>query len=143
MKPLDKHLKPIALFLALIFLVSSCRVYHSKTVSVDEAVQSSKRIKVNSYNNEIFKFKQFQKEDGRLYGITRKNSYTAKKLSHQILGENIDRKYVNILLPDTLLKEIHLHDKTLSILIPVMIPISIIVGILITGGHSTAINFGE
>jgi hypothetical protein len=45
MKPLRKHLKLIALFLTVTFLVQSCTVYRYKVATTKDAVSSGDRVK--------------------------------------------------------------------------------------------------
>ena len=130
MKILRKHLKLISLFLSFTFLLQSCKVYQSRTVSADEASQSNKRIKVNSIRNDTYKFEELRKEDDKLYGIVKKKSSTAKHLSFQSYEEIDNGKYVKILLPDNIVKEIHLQNKTMSTVLNIAIPFLIIIGIM-------------
>ena len=130
MKTIRKHLKLIALFLSVVFLLQSCKVYQAKTVMLDEAIQSSGRVKVNSYRNDKYKFEQLIIEDGKLYGITKKKSLTAKKLSFQNHKEIDNSNDVKILLPDNIGKDIHLQNKTMSTVVSIAIPLLIIIGVL-------------
>lgn len=130
MKVVRKHLKLVALLLSVVFLLQSCKIYQTKTVMVDEAIQSSRRVKVITYRNDIYKFEQLTIEDGKLYGITKKKSFTAKKLSFQNQMEIDNSNYVKILLPDNIVKDIHLQNKTMSIVVPIAIPLVIIIGVL-------------
>ena len=83
-----KHLKLVALLLFVTFLVSSCKVYHSGTVSVDEAVSSFKEVKVKSYDNETYRFKRLGKRNGKLYGVAHRN-YAEHYLSSYIVDNTI------------------------------------------------------
>ena len=130
MKTIRKHLKLIALFFSFTFLLQSCKVYQTKTVTVDEAIQSSKRVKINTFRNDTYKFEELRKDDGKLYGITKKKSGTAKDLSFQGYEENANSKYVKILLPDTIVKEVYLQNKTMSTVISIAVPLLIIIGVL-------------
>jgi hypothetical protein len=130
MKTIRKHLKLIALLLSVVFLLQSCKVYQTKTVMVDEAIQSSGRVKVNSFRNDTYKFDKLGLEDGKLYGITKKKSLTAKKLSFQNHKDINNSKYLKILLPDNIVKEIHLQNKTMSTVVSIAIPLIIIIGVL-------------
>jgi len=35
-----KYLRPVALFLAIVFLFHCCKVYHKETVSVEQAINT-------------------------------------------------------------------------------------------------------
>ena len=141
MKLIRKHLKPIALFLAVVFLVSSCRVYQTKTVSVDDALSTSKKIslktnknvKVKSTTNDIYKFKYLLKGKGQIYGVANKNSKTSKSLSNQIVQSNIEKNKVKILLTKDQVNEIRLVKEVLS---GVLLVLSIVgggLGIMVIG----------
>ncbi|WP_372794674.1 hypothetical protein [Lutibacter sp.] len=129
MKAIRKHLKIVTLFFSFTFLLQSCKVYHTKTVTVDEAILSSKRVKVNTYRNDTYKFEELRKDDGKLYGITKKKSGTAKDLSFQGYEEDDNSKYVKILLPDTIVKEVYLQNKTMSTVVSIAVPLLIIIGL--------------
>ena len=124
-------LKWIALTLSALFLLQSCKVYQSKTVTVNEAILSTERVKVNNFNNESYKFERLYKENEQLYGYTKRGSSTAKKLTEQIVKSQLN--YVIILLSEKTIKEYHLQNKTLSTILTVAIPITVIIGIVSLG----------
>jgi len=142
MKPLRKHLKPIALFLAVTFLVQSCKVYHSGTVSVDEAISSQKRVKVKSNDNETYRFKKLDKNNGKLYGVAHRNSDAAHYLSSNIIDNTNGGKYVDILIPDKFISKIQLHNKSLSTVLTVLLPIIAIGGLLTIAVANMSLNLG-
>ena len=116
MKPLRKHLKGIALFLATIFLLQSCSVYSYEPSRIDEAVNdSNKGVKVKSENNETYIFTDLEKIGEDHFGIALKNSKTAKKLSGQITYED-EFEYVKILLKKEQLNKVYVkkYNNTLS-----------------------------
>ena len=80
----NHYLKWIAITLSTLMLLQSCKVYHSNTVTVDEAVLSTKRIMVKDFNDRIFKFNMLFREEDQLYGIAKRKSGTAKLLAEQI-----------------------------------------------------------
>ena len=135
MKPLRKHLKLIALFLAVTFLVQSCNVYTYKPTTVDEAVKTNLvKVKTKSKNSETYRFNDLENINNAYYGIAHKNSKTAKKLSDQITNED-EFNYVKILLKEEQLNRVYLkmRNKTLSIILPYAIGIVIIGGLLYIG----------
>jgi hypothetical protein len=99
-------------FLAVIFMVQSCSVYHSYTVTTDEAISSSKKIKVKSVTETSYKFNSLEIVEGQLYGIAHKKSKTAKVLSKQIVQYQSDN--VKILLTKDQVNEIYIEDKMRS-----------------------------
>jgi len=142
MKTIRKHLRLVSLFLAITFFIQSCRVYHSSTASIDEAVQSNNKIKLVSVSDDTYIFQELQRENGNIYGITKRNSPTAKLLSAQISEETKDQKNVKILLRNDQLNNIHLQNKTMSTLATVGIPLVIIGVIAIIAVNSMDFNFG-
>jgi hypothetical protein len=124
------NLKLIAIALSALMLMQSCRLYHSKTATVDEAVFSQKRAEVKTNSNERFSFNYLIKDDDQLYGITKRKSTTAKKLIAQIKEDKSFNKMVGILLPEKDVKEIHLHNKTLSTILSIGVPVALIIGLI-------------
>jgi hypothetical protein len=125
------NLKYIAYALAALMLMQSCSVYHSKTATVEEAVMSQKRVLVKNQVNKLFSFKYLIKEGDQLYGITKRNSTTAKKLFIQIKEDKSFDKMVGVLLPEETIKEIRLHNKSLSTILSIGIPVVIVGGIIV------------
>jgi len=125
MKTLGHHLKWIAIILSTLLVFQSCRVYHSKTATVEEATLFSQHIKIRSTSDETYRFKTLLREDGKLYGITWRKGSTARKLSEQIVlvSAGKDKHEVKILLDENAIREYHLQNKTMSILIPILIPV--------------------
>ena len=99
MKPPRKHIKLIALFLAVTFLVQSCKVYKYKATTLDEVVKAPKyqKIKVKTGLNQSYEFIKLVRENGRLYGLAKIQSETARKLKNQII-ENSAYDYVKIII---------------------------------------------
>jgi|GEM_PF-1619248 len=141
------NIKWIAITLSTLMLLQSCRVYHSNSVTVDEATLFSQHIKIRTTSNETYKFQSLLREDGKLYGITwRRGSTAFRKLSEQIVVFGKDKDQVKILLDENIIKEYHLQNKTMSILIPVLLIPVFIVGFFIVAGASGAgsySGFGE
>ena len=123
METIRKHLKWISFLLAIIFLFQSCKVYHNKTATVDEAVRSFKRVKINSYGNHVYKFENLQIQEGQLFGLAKRSSKTAETLSVQIVEVKENNKYVKIHILDNTIKEIHIQNKTMSIIVPIGVTI--------------------
>ncbi|TDI79992.1 MAG: hypothetical protein E2O83_03655 [Bacteroidetes bacterium] len=125
MKTTLHRLKWIALTLSTLLVFQSCRVYHSKTVTVDEATLLSQHIKIKTTSNETYKFHRLLREDGKLYGITWRKGSTARKLSEQIVlfSAGKDKDEVKILLDENTIREYHLQNKTMSILYPILFPV--------------------
>ena len=129
MKTLRLYLKKISIFFMFLITLQSCVVYHSKTATVDEAIQSDDKIKVITDSNDIYKLHKLKKEDGQIYGVVKKGSETAKRLSDQGLIKYSDSKYETILLTENTINEVHLKNKTLSTVLSVAIPVVGVVAI--------------
>ena len=107
-------------------LMQGCKVYHSKTATVDEAILTQKRVKVKTDNGDTYKYDKIQKEDNKLYGIVKWESRNAKKLSKQMVEGILIGEYVKYPLKENTIKEYHLQNETLAWLLPIVIPISLI-----------------
>jgi len=140
MKTIRQHLKLISLFLAITFFIQSCSVYHTSDVTIDEAIVSNNKVKLIS-TQDSYVFQDLQRENGNIYGITKKNSTTAKSLSSQITEDTKNSKLVKILLTNEQLKRIHLENKTMSTLGTITIPVVIVGIILIIAAES--MSFGD
>jgi len=105
------NIKLVCLILSSIFLLQSCKIYRKKTATTDEAVEFDRGVKVITQDDKTYKFKRFIKEDGQLFGLTKKNSKIAKELSHLIREGEPKKGYVKISLSDDFIKEIHLLNK--------------------------------
>ncbi len=105
------NIKLVCLILSSIFLLQSCKIYRKKTATNDEAVEFDRGVKVITQDDKTYKFKRFIKEDGQLFGLTKKNSKIAKELSHLIREGEPKKGYVKISLSDDFIKEIHLLNK--------------------------------
>jgi len=138
------NIKWIAIVLSALLLLQSCKVYHKNTSTVDEVVLSQNRVLVK-YNhiNKIYHFERIERENDILYGITTRNSPTAKKLFDQVVEENMNGKYVKIILPEKNIEEYRLQNKTASTIVTILtiaIP-TVITGILVVSAIAN-LSFG-
>jgi len=126
------NLKWIAYALSSLMLMQSCKVYHSKPVTVDEAIISSNNIKAKTFGDVTYEFKELIRDNDQLYGLTNRNSSTAKIFFHQIVEEdNSRKKLVKITLLENTIKSYHLQNKTLSALLGFGFPLALILGSLV------------
>ena len=143
MKTIHNPLKWIAITLSTLLVFQSCRVYHSKTATVEEATLFSQHIKIRSTSDETYRFKTLLREDGKLYGITWRKGSTARKLSEQIVlvSAGKDKDEVKILLDENAIREYHLQNKTMSILIPILIPIILaaLIFVVVASGYGIGV----
>lgn len=100
-------------FIAVLFLFTicfqSCKVYQSQHVPVEEAILSQKRVKVITVNNDKYFFKKLFVKQDTLYGVTKINSVTAKKLDNKIIRCTVDGKMAKIILDTNSIKGIYLQ----------------------------------
>lgn len=139
MKTIRKHLKMISLLLSLTILAQSCVAYHSSTASIDEAIQSNDKIKLEA-TEDTYEFQELQRENGNIYGITKRKSVTADLLSAQIVEDTKAQKNVKILLRNDQLNNIHLQNKTMSTLGTIAIPVVIVTAIVVAAASSISIS---
>ncbi|NOQ92645.1 MAG: hypothetical protein GQ552_08015 [Flavobacteriaceae bacterium] len=144
MKTLRLYLKKISIFFMFLITLQSCVVYHSKIATVDEAIQSDDKVKVLTDSNDIYKLHKLKKEDGQIYGVVKKGSETAKRLSDQGLIKYSDSKYETILLTESTINEIHLKNKTLSTVLSIAVPVIGVAAIfaILINSMSNSMSFG-
>jgi len=111
---IKSNLKLITLLLSCTFLFQSCKIYHSKNVSIADAVMVPQKVKIKSNTNETYRFERLQKENNQLYGVAKRNSKTGKKLKDLSVDTNTKSKYIQVPLTNDMVKEIHIKNKALS-----------------------------
>ena len=109
-----KTIRLVCISLTMLIILQSCRVYHSKPVTLEEASKSQKRVKVKTNDNKTLKFNKVVFEDGQFYGVKGK-------------GDNVSKTVLN--MED--LQQVRLHNKSLSTILGIAVPIITIVGILV------------
>lgn len=136
----SRELKFIAVLLAITMSFQNCKVYHSQNVTVEEAVLSQKKVKIIANNNDKYFFKKIFIQEDTIYGVTKINSATAKKLDCNIKRCSVNDKMAKIILDKNTLKEIYLQNeklsKTLTILAPLVV-VSVVILIVYFVGVST------
>lgn len=131
-------MKAISLLLVFLLLLQSCSVYNRAPTSVEAAVASEKRVKIITTDNKRLKFKQLEKRDNKLIGITGRGSITSKK----VLGmpAQIDGKYLIVDLSNLDIEQVRLRNKTNS----TIATIGFIVGSLLVAFFALfAISFSQ
>ena len=113
----------LSILLSILILLQGCRVYQREAVDIERAVESQKRVKIKTTKNKILKYTSIIYENGNFYGIrSNKNS----------------SKYQKILLNQNEIKTTRLHNKPLSIILGILLPVTIFVGtILLTFSASS------
>ena len=111
MKSFKNYSKLIGLFFSILILFQGCTVYKSTTIQ--QAVQTESKVKVRTKNGETFKFSRVGTKDGNYYGVSKTKGETIKI--------SLDENFINTI------KE---KDKTLSTILTIGIPITIVVLII-------------
>ena len=137
------NLKWIAISLSALMLMQSCRVYDKTTSTVDEALISTSRIKAKTFVDVTYEFDDLIREDGKLYGITKRNTSTAKKLTHQIVDDNLGDRLVKIVVLENTIKSYHLFNKSKSTFASILLPVSILVVIIGIGAATIDMSWGS
>ena len=142
MKFSKELLKTISLVLALLFLFQSCKIYHSKSISIDNAMQSGDNVKIKINDDFAYTFVRIIREDDRIYGVTSSKSETIEYLENMGFEIIQEGKYVKINLPENKIESIHAKNKTLSTLIPVLgvLSLTIVIGLLLRDHLPANIN---
>ncbi|MBT8308703.1 MAG: hypothetical protein KJN85_17330 [Maribacter sp.] len=97
MKTLKTSLKTIPIFFIAITLLQSCVAYQKNPVSLLQAEQSKKRVKLKTSSNQTYKLKQIVLEEEQFYGL------------NKVKGE-----IVRIALHNNNANTIYLHSKSRS-----------------------------
>ncbi|MCM4158300.1 hypothetical protein FHG64_12015 [Antarcticibacterium flavum] len=120
--------KVIFCVLCLGLLNHSCTVYRSADISVAEAVESQKKVRIKTATQKQYSFRRLEKDETGIYGIAFKNSRPARHFANDIVPGNLPDNQVKIKLEEGSIDEINPHNKTLSVLIPAGI---VVAGVLI------------
>ena len=134
------NLKWIAIALSALMLLQSCKVYFKDTATLDEVVESQKRVKLKTNFNETYQFDRLQREEGLIYAYTKSKSDTAENLSDNGVEGKLDGKYLKVQLKDETIKEYHLQNKFSSTVINIAIPVLILSGAVFIYSLSSLYN---
>mgnify|MGYP001828551450 CR=1 FL=1 len=116
MNTLKTSLKTIAFFFMTLTLLQSCVVYNTKPVSLLQAEQSKKRVKMKTSADQTYYFKQIVSEEEQFYGLKKEK-----------------RELVRIAISDYGTNEVFLHSKSKSVLLTTTIwalPVFTLIGVL-------------
>lgn len=130
MESVKYYLKPISCLLIFLIFLQSCTVYHSTPSSVEKAIASQNKVKVDIKMDEPYKFNKIKSFEDGVYGIVKIKSPTARKLNERLIVPNEDAKYGHVKLTDLELQNIRLKNRTASTIITIAIPV-VILGALV------------
>jgi len=124
MKTTKKQINFVVITFAILILFQSCKAYHNNSVTLENASQEFKQTKVQTISNEIFKFRGITYEKNQYYGI--------KKFKGEIIKVPLDEKY---------LKSVKLENETMSTILTIALPTTIILGALVIIGSSLPVAY--
>ena len=114
MKKLTINLKPIVYLLTLIILFQGCAVYHSKGVTLDQAVYEGKKVILVTNQDKVIKFKRIESENGMFYGVT--------KVKKEFVRTPINAEQVKTIRP---------KNKVVSVLVSIFVYSFLLAGIIL------------
>lgn len=82
MKILKPRLKSIVFFFITITMLQSCIAYHKASVSLQQAEQSKKMVKVKTNLNQTYRFKQIVLEEDQFYGLKKEKGKIVRIAIH-------------------------------------------------------------
>lgn len=109
MKTIKTQIKSISLITAILILCQSCKAYYKDSVSLEQAVKSHKRAKVETTTKQTFKFQAISFENDQYYGI--------KKVKGEIVKMPINQAN---------LSKVRLENKTMSTILTIALPVGIL-----------------
>ena len=89
MKTLKTSLITIALFFMAITLLQSCVAYQKNPVSLLQAEQSKKRVKMKTSSNQTYKFKQIVLEEEQFYGLKKEKGEIVRIAIHNNVANKV------------------------------------------------------
>ena len=133
MKSVKRNLKWAAKILSFLMLLQSCTVYHKTTGSVDEAIASDNKVRLDIEMDDPYRFKKIKFFENEYYGLAKVNSDTYKRLTNRKKMDSEKEKFKYVQVYEQELGNIHLKNKGASTALNVGIPV-IVAGALIAWG---------
>lgn len=123
MKTVRRHIKKLAMFLAILFLFNCCKTYQKQPITISEAIYSNQKVKIKTSDNKQYTFCKLILNNEQLYGITKINSRSAKKLDSYIVNCSVDGKIAKIKLQQNKIFAVYPFNKKKALIGNVLIPI--------------------
>ena len=136
MKSIKRNLKWAAKILTFLILLQSCTVYHKYTSSVDEAVATNNKVRIDIQNDDPYKFKNIKFFEDEYYGLARIKSDAYKRLTGRKKMDSDSQNFRYVQLYENELGEIHLKNKGASTALTIGIPV-VALGIVVLIGYLT------
>ena len=146
MRMIKSKFKGIAYVLMFLLLFQSCTVYHSNTSSVDQAIASNNKVKVDGSEDFSYKFKKIERINGEIYGLTKTKSNTNKRLRGRETKESQIKNNIYLKLSEEDIQTIHLKNKTASTVVTILVPLAGVAALVMIGyqaANNISVSFGE
>jgi hypothetical protein len=78
MKTLREKIRTVALLFTALILLQGCVAYQNTAVTLEQATQEQKKVKVNTTSNAPYTFKYITYEDGQFFGVKKKSGDIVK-----------------------------------------------------------------
>lgn len=111
------------MFLAILFLFNCCKTYQKQPITISEAIYSNQKVKIKTSDNKQYTFCKLILNNEQLYGITKINSRSAKKLDSYIVNCSVDGKIAKIKLQQNKIFAVYPFNKKKALIGNVLIPI--------------------
>ena len=136
-----KYLKPVALFLVIVFLFQCCVAYDKTSVTIEEAInidhKKVKRIKIDMLGDKKIIFDSIYYKDSQLYGLKLKPKEKNKNQAvddQYAKGDKYNKqKIVEIQINEDEIIQIRLHNKSTTLTVNIIIALISIPAIVIVG----------
>lgn len=106
--------------IAMALLLFGCNVYRTTPVTVEDAIDSQKYVKV-VMNNHDYEFRRLEKMEERLLGVTKRRSATTRKFKQEPLIK--DEKIWKYELEEESIESVYLRDEFETGMVKVGIPV--------------------
>ena len=116
--------------LIIIFLFESCTIYRARNAGIDKAVELGYKVKLETKDNQVYKFRRLGRDENGLYGLAGITSKTAKRLAEDIVDENMKGRFVKIGIDENSVEEVRVKNKMVSFIVPLVITFVALFGFL-------------
>lgn len=123
MKTIKKSIEWAAKILSFLILLQSCTVYHNYSSSVDEAIATNDKVKLDINNDDPYKFKKIKIFETEYYGLTKIKSDTYRRLSDRKKMDAGIKNFTYVQISQEELSNIHLKNKGASTALSIAIPV--------------------
>lgn len=108
--------KRLVLVATATLLLQACTIYHSQSLSMEEAFQEHTKVKIYSEKGRKYKFNRLEKENDLYIGFAKHKSKTAKTLATINPPDKIDGKFQGFFIDADTITSAQTKNKSLSTL---------------------------